>query len=173
MHVPDRLDLTLRLVRGSGRLTLAELAGRLGVSEMTVRRDLDQLQAQGLVRRVRGGAVALDVPSDEAGFAVREQWQADAEELWASRAAELAATHARELMDAETRWHVREQERGAVTDALWSARLAASEIQWRSEESERFAHAMAHRSSKLRVERWRRAACWVAIAVAIGSMLVA
>jgi hypothetical protein len=51
--------------------------------------------------------------------------------------------------------------------------LAASEIQWRSEESERFASAIAHRRTKLTIERWRRAACWVAVAVAIGSMLVA
>jgi hypothetical protein len=111
---------------------------------------------------------------EEARFSrTREQWWADAEELWASRAAELAERHARELMEAETRWQAREQERAAVTDALFSARLAASEIQWRSEESERFASAMAHRNSKVRFERWRRAACWVAVAVAIGSMLVA
>jgi hypothetical protein len=111
---------------------------------------------------------------EEARFArTREQWWADAEELWAARAAELADRHARELREAEDRWQVREQERATVTDALWSARLAASEIQWRSEESERFASAMAHRRTKLTTERWRRAACWVAIAVAIGSMLVA
>jgi len=111
---------------------------------------------------------------EEARFArTREQWWADAEELWAARAAELADRHSRELREAEDRWQVREQERAAVTDALWSARLSSSEIQWRSEESERFASAMAHRRTKLTTERWRRAACWVAIAVAIGSMLVA
>jgi hypothetical protein len=111
---------------------------------------------------------------EEARFArTREQWWADAEELWAARASELAERHARELMAAEDRWQAREQERAAVTDALWSARLAASEVQWRSEESERFAHAFANRNSKLRLERWKRAACWVALAVAIGSMLVA
>jgi hypothetical protein len=111
---------------------------------------------------------------EEARFSrAREQWWADAEELWAARAAELAERHARELMEAEARWQTREQERAAVTDALWSARQAATEVHWRSEESERFAHAVTHRQSKLRFERWKRAACWVAIAVAIGSMLVA
>ncbi len=111
---------------------------------------------------------------EEARFArTREQWWADAEELWTARAAELAERHARDLREAEDRWQVREQERGTVTDALWGARLASSEIQWRSEESERFASAMAHRRTKLTTERWRRAACWVAVAVAIGSMLVA
>ena len=55
----DRLDVTLRLVRNAGRASLTDLASRLGVSEMTVRRDLDALQARGLVERVRGGAVAV------------------------------------------------------------------------------------------------------------------
>jgi DeoR/GlpR family transcriptional regulator of sugar metabolism len=99
---PDRLDLTLRLVRGSGRLTLAELADRLGVSEMTVRRDLDQLQEQGLVRRVRGGAVALDVPADEAGFDVRAQWQAATKARLAATAAALIPLAGTVLLDAGT-----------------------------------------------------------------------
>lgn len=100
--MPDRLDLTLRLVRGSGRLTLAELAERLGVSEMTVRRDLDQLQQQGLVRRVRGGAVALDVPAEQAGFAVRERWQGAAKARLARAAAALIEPGTTVLLDAGT-----------------------------------------------------------------------
>ncbi|GAB3851452.1 DeoR/GlpR family DNA-binding transcription regulator [Dactylosporangium cerinum] len=69
---------------------------------MTVRRDLDQLQEQGLVRRVRGGAVALDVPSDEAGFAVREQWQAATKARLARAAAELITPGGTVLLDAGT-----------------------------------------------------------------------
>jgi hypothetical protein len=111
---------------------------------------------------------------EEARFArTREQWWADAEELWAARAAELAERHARDLREAEDRWQMREQERGAVTEALWSARLAAAEIQWRSEEGERFARAFAQRRAKLLTEGWRRAACWIGFALAIGSVLVA
>ncbi|WP_433204864.1 DeoR/GlpR family DNA-binding transcription regulator [Dactylosporangium sp. CS-047395] len=102
MPVPDRLDLTLRLVRGSGRLGLAELAERLGVSEMTVRRDLDQLQEQGLVRRVRGGAVALDVPAEAAGFAVRERWSSAAKARLGRAAAELIEPGGTVLLDAGT-----------------------------------------------------------------------
>jgi len=111
---------------------------------------------------------------EEARFArAREQWWADAQELWTARAAELAERHACELRAAEDRWMAREQERASVTEALWSARLAASEIQWQSEESERFTRALTHQRTKLGLERWRRAACWVALAIAIGSMLVA
>jgi DeoR family fructose operon transcriptional repressor len=46
-------------LEGNGRVRVADLAAELGVSEMTVRRDLDTLAEQGVVQRVRGGAVAL------------------------------------------------------------------------------------------------------------------
>jgi DeoR family fructose operon transcriptional repressor len=41
------------------RVSIAEASRRLGVSEMTVRRDLAELEEQGIARRVRGGARAL------------------------------------------------------------------------------------------------------------------
>jgi hypothetical protein len=103
----------------------------------------------------------------------RAQWQAEADEAWTRRAAELAERHARELRDAEARWHAREQERFIVNEALWSARLAAQEIGWRSEESQRFAAAIVNWRMKVRAERWRRAACWFAFCVTIGSLLLA
>jgi DeoR family transcriptional regulator of aga operon len=102
MPVADRLDLTLRLIRGAGRATLADLAARLGVSEMTVRRDLDQLQRQGLVSRVRGGAVALLPPPEAAGFAAREGWQVATKSRLGAAAAELVRPGQTVLLDAGT-----------------------------------------------------------------------
>ncbi|WP_374947787.1 DeoR/GlpR family DNA-binding transcription regulator [Agreia sp.] len=56
-----RRDALLETLRSEGGVRLEPAAERLGVSVMTVRRDLDELDAAGLVRRVRGGAVpALD-----------------------------------------------------------------------------------------------------------------
>jgi DeoR/GlpR family transcriptional regulator of sugar metabolism len=100
--VPDRLDVTLRLVRSAERISLHELADRLGVSLMTVRRDLDELQAKGLVRRVRGGAVSLAAPAEEAGFAAREPWQAATKQRIGIRAAELVKPGMTVLLDAGT-----------------------------------------------------------------------
>jgi DeoR family fructose operon transcriptional repressor len=54
-----RLDEIQRRVATDGRAKISELASSLGVSEMTVRRDLDVLNEEGRVRRVRGGAVAI------------------------------------------------------------------------------------------------------------------
>jgi hypothetical protein len=111
---------------------------------------------------------------EEARFARnREQWWADAEELWAARAAELEARHACEMREAEARWHARELERVVVTEAMWSARLAAQEVSWRSEESHRIAVAHANWQTKLRAERWRRAAGWFVFSLTIGSLMLA
>lgn len=42
-------------------VTIGQLVARLGVSEATVRRDLDALQRSGVVQRTHGGAVATQV----------------------------------------------------------------------------------------------------------------
>ena len=47
------------LLAQSSYMSIADLAGRFSVSEMTIRRDLDVLVAQGVVERAHGGAVTL------------------------------------------------------------------------------------------------------------------
>lgn len=54
-----RLEEIRAQVEARGRVRVTDLAEGFGVSEMTIRRDLDVLVEQGLVRRVRGGATAL------------------------------------------------------------------------------------------------------------------
>jgi len=54
----DRIETIRDRLQQSGRVRIAELAADLGVSEMTIRRDLDLLADQGAARRIRGGAVA-------------------------------------------------------------------------------------------------------------------
>lgn len=48
----------LNMLGAEGRITISWAAESLGVSEMTLRRDLADLEALGRLRRVRGGAVA-------------------------------------------------------------------------------------------------------------------
>lgn len=58
------------------RVRIADLAKELNVSEMTIRRDLQELEAEGVVRRVRGGAVP--VGPGPVPFGERTQHQARA-----------------------------------------------------------------------------------------------
>ncbi len=68
----QRHELILAEVRQRGAVRVTELAVQLGVSDMTVRRDLDVLHDAGLVEKVHGGATALaDRSADEPGFAAK------------------------------------------------------------------------------------------------------
>jgi DeoR family transcriptional regulator of aga operon len=60
----QRWNALLDLLPGDGQLTVADAAEALGVSEATIRRDLDQLARQQLVTRTRGGATAGHVSYD-------------------------------------------------------------------------------------------------------------
>ncbi|MFF1964986.1 DeoR/GlpR family DNA-binding transcription regulator, partial [Streptomyces sp. NPDC058232] len=127
MGVANRLDLTLRLVQGSDRVSVSELSQRLGVSEMTVRRDLDALEGQGLVRRVHGGAVATRSRAEDAGFSAREPWQAATKDRLGAAAAALVEPGSRVLLDAGTTTvHVAEHltARAPLTVAVLSLQAA-------------------------------------------------
>lgn len=58
MLAAERQEAILRALQSGGAVRVADLATELAVSEMTVRRDLDTLDAQDLLRKVHGGAVA-------------------------------------------------------------------------------------------------------------------
>jgi DeoR/GlpR family transcriptional regulator of sugar metabolism len=55
--VAERRDRILQALRQRGRVLASELSESLAVSPDTVRRDLDELAAAGLLRRVHGGAL--------------------------------------------------------------------------------------------------------------------
>lgn len=75
------------LLADRGQVGIAELAAEFEVSEMTIRRDLEELEDQGLARRVRGGAIATVSRSYEPPFAARATDAQDAK----LRIAEAAA----------------------------------------------------------------------------------
>ena len=72
MDGDERLSVVLGRLQSAGRVEVVPLARDLGVTEMTVRRDLDALERQGLLRRVRGGAESLLTRGDELPYALRE-----------------------------------------------------------------------------------------------------
>lgn len=55
----ERLALVEARVSDTGTVRIDQLAVEFGVSEMTIRRDLDELETLGVARRVRGGAIAV------------------------------------------------------------------------------------------------------------------
>ncbi len=61
VHQPDRMSAILDRLAESGSVSVAQTAGELGVSEATIRRDLERLEEQRLLTRIHGGAVAQSV----------------------------------------------------------------------------------------------------------------
>ena len=60
MFAEERQLLIAALVATQGRVTVTNLAARFAITAETVRRDLDTLEATRQLRRVHGGAVAID-----------------------------------------------------------------------------------------------------------------
>jgi DeoR/GlpR family transcriptional regulator of sugar metabolism len=69
MLARHRQSLILQAVRTDGSARVSDLTQRLGVSDMTIRRDLEVLARDGLIEKVHGGAVLPGSPaSQEPGF---------------------------------------------------------------------------------------------------------
>jgi DeoR/GlpR family transcriptional regulator of sugar metabolism len=56
----ERRRLLLELIREKGSVLITDLEKKLAVSRMTVYRDLDALEQEGLVRKVHGGVIAVE-----------------------------------------------------------------------------------------------------------------
>ena len=87
----QRRALILEEVRRRGGVRVNELTRTLGVSDMTVRRDLDALARQGVLEKVHGGAVPVaQASTHEPGFEVKSALETTAKEEIARTAAALA-----------------------------------------------------------------------------------
>ncbi len=89
MLTDERRSLILDRLRTQGRVLATDLSAELDVSSDTIRRDLRELDAAGLVRRVHGGA--LPRHGDAAPFATRARRAPEAKAQVARRAAEIVS----------------------------------------------------------------------------------
>ncbi|MFC3451365.1 DeoR/GlpR family DNA-binding transcription regulator [Amycolatopsis speibonae] len=90
MLARQRQAVILEEARRTGAVRVSDLVTRLGVSDMTVRRDLDVLAGRGLVEKVYGGATSIVGKStDEPGFEAKSVRQRAQKEAIAALAAGL------------------------------------------------------------------------------------
>lgn len=105
MLARQRQELILDEVRTTGGARVSELVERLGVSDMTVRRDIEVLAARGLVTRVHGGATAAGSSVDEPGFVAKSGLHTAAKQAIAAAAADLIEPGASVALSAGTTTH--------------------------------------------------------------------
>lgn len=84
-----RQEQILTRLQRTGRVEVAELATELGVSEITARRDLVELESAGFLQRVHGGAVRTAGRSSDRPYHLRETEHLAAKRAIAARAAEF------------------------------------------------------------------------------------
>lgn len=87
----ERLDYISTAVREAGFVNVDDLVEALGVSRMTIHRDLHELQGLGTLRKVRGGASAQRSTQFESDLSYRQRSAVEEKQRIAAVAADLAA----------------------------------------------------------------------------------
>jgi DeoR family transcriptional regulator, aga operon transcriptional repressor len=97
-----RRDRMLAVIRERDFVRVGELSERFGISEVTVRSDLDALAGRGEVHRIRGGAIPRTLPDKERPFEESETTFAEEKVAIGRAAADLVRDGETLLMDVGT-----------------------------------------------------------------------
>lgn len=97
-----RREQILAYLSTRDRTSVGELSQLLEVSEVTVRKDLDVLESQGVLTRVHGGAIVSGRGRLELYFSAREQEHLDEKRRIAQAAAAFIQSGQRIFLDAST-----------------------------------------------------------------------
>lgn len=89
-------------VMAAGAMRIDELAARFQISQMTVHRDLDELEARGLLRKSRGVATAMSTALVESSDVYRSARQLPEKEAIAHAALEFIETGQAVMLDDST-----------------------------------------------------------------------
>lgn len=85
----ERLQRILQIIQKNGHATAGDLARSFGVSEITIRRDLSELDERGFVHRAHGGAIISSPASIESPIIQRLVQEKECKEAIAREAAAL------------------------------------------------------------------------------------
>lgn len=104
MTTHHRRQMIVDLLRNSPGIKVTELAESLGVSEGTIRNDLNALAQEGRIKRVRGGAVLVgdETIPHNSSFWKRYEKNSAAKTVIARKAAELVMDNDSILLDASS-----------------------------------------------------------------------
>jgi len=107
MLVVERYEKIVALVNERGSIRVSELSELCGVTEETIRRDLDRLEAAGRLRRSHGGAVSVKEGQAELPYTEREIAQAEEKKRIAEEAVKRIRPGDRIILDASsTAWYM-------------------------------------------------------------------
>jgi len=102
MLAAERQKKILELLSTDGVVMVSKLSAEFGVTEETVRRDLENLESQELLRRTHGGALRMEEGSYELSLEKRKAFNVEVKQKLARKAAQSIATGDTVFLDAST-----------------------------------------------------------------------
>ncbi len=102
MFALERQQKIVEILNDLGAVSVSKLSEDLGVTEETVRRDLEKLESQELLRRTHGGALPVDDGSYELSLQKRRETNTEAKKQIAKAAVNMIATGDTIFLDAST-----------------------------------------------------------------------
>ncbi|MEN2767160.1 DeoR/GlpR family DNA-binding transcription regulator [Ornithinibacillus xuwenensis] len=102
MQPSERRNWVLEKIQVEGKVEIDQLATELDVSPMTIRRDLDQLEEEGHVIRIHGGAVGAKPLITETPFLTKESRYIEQKRFIANKALSLVQEGQTILLDSGT-----------------------------------------------------------------------
>lgn len=98
----ERQQKIIELLGQVGAVSVSRLSEEMGVTEETVRRDLEKLEKKELLRRTHGGAVPMDGGSGDISLKKRKSTNTEAKAKLAKTAVSMIATGDSIFLDAST-----------------------------------------------------------------------
>lgn len=102
MFVSERRSQIMHFLQDKQRLTVKELASKIGVSEATLRSDLNQMEEEGLLTRTHGGAILNEFATSETSFSARAKRNQKEKRLIAEKALDFVVEKQCILLDASS-----------------------------------------------------------------------
>ena len=102
MFALERQKKILDTLSRDGSVFVSKLSSELGVTEETIRRDLEKLEKQESLRRTHGGAVPIDETTYELSLEKRKSTNVDAKKRLAKKASEYVVSGDTIFLDAST-----------------------------------------------------------------------
>lgn len=102
LFAPERQAKILDLLQAQGRVSVSSLSDLFGVSAVTIRNDLSELERRRELVRTHGGAILRERDDVELAFSLRSQLYSEQKQAIGARAAELIGDGEAVVIDAST-----------------------------------------------------------------------
>lgn len=98
----ERRNYIIQTLNAEGKVIVSSLARHFNVTEETIRRDLDQLELEGLAIKTYGGAVSNTLQTSDQPYSIRKKSNIELKQKIAEKVADMIKDGDRIMLDAST-----------------------------------------------------------------------